>query len=64
MSYSYSNYKVLTNKAELPTLVDGKTAREVTSLTADPEKLSIASYNVENFSAQTPDAKVRKLQNR
>ena len=52
VSYGYSNYKVLTNKAELPTLVEGNTAREVTSLKADPEKLSIASYNIENFSAQ------------
>ena len=61
VSYGYSNYKVLTNKDELPTLVSGTTAREVTSLTADPEKLSIASYNVENFSAKTSDAKVEKI---
>ena len=61
VSYGYSNYKVLTKKEELPTLVSGITAREVTSLTADPEKLSIASYNVENFSAKTSDAKVEKI---
>lgn len=61
VSYSYSNFKVLTNKAELPTLVDGKVAREITSLPAEQEKLSIASYNIENFSAQTPDAKIEKI---
>lgn len=61
VSYSYSNYKVLTNKAGLPLLVDGNTAREVTTLPDDSEKLSIASYNIENFSAQTPDSKVQKI---
>ncbi len=61
VSYGFSNYKVLTNKDQLPTLVEGNTAREVTSLPADPDKLSIASYNIENFSAQTPDSKVQKI---
>lgn len=61
VSYSFSNYKILTNKDQLPALVDGKTAREVTSLKKDHKKLSIASYNVENFSTKTPDSKVQKI---
>ncbi|MGE8080449.1 endonuclease [Peribacillus loiseleuriae] len=61
VSYSFSNYKILTNKDQLPNLVDGKTTREVTALKEDSQKLSIASYNVENFSTQTPDSKVKNI---
>ncbi|UQD53527.1 endonuclease [Bacillus methanolicus] len=61
VSYSYSNYKVLSKKADLPPLIEGSTTRETTTITPDPEKLTIASYNVENFSAKTDDAKVTKL---
>ncbi|EIJ80388.1 Endonuclease/exonuclease/phosphatase [Bacillus methanolicus PB1] len=61
VSYSFSNYKVLSKKADLPPLIEGATARETTTITRDPEKLTIASYNVENFSAETDDAKATKL---
>ncbi|STO13745.1 Endonuclease YhcR precursor [[Flavobacterium] thermophilum] len=61
VSYSFSNYKVLSNKSDLPKLIEGTTVRETTTITPDPEKLTIASYNVENFSAKTDDAKVTKL---
>ncbi len=61
VSYNYSNYKVLTDKNELPELVKGETTRDTTTISADSEKLTIASYNVENFSSKTDDAKVTKL---
>lgn len=61
VSYGYSNYKVLTNKNQLPNLVEGNTVREVTSLEVDPDQLLVASYNVENFSTKTPDSKVQKI---
>ncbi|CAH0234316.1 Extracellular ribonuclease [Peribacillus sp. Bi96] len=61
ISYGYSNYRVLTNKNQLPTLKDGGTAREVTFLEKDSDKLSIASYNIENFSTQTANAKVETI---
>ncbi|SFE00337.1 hypothetical protein SAMN05428981_10360 [Bacillus sp. OV194] len=51
MSYSFSNYKVLTNKDQLPTFVEGKTKPETTKLRGKHKKLTIASFNVENFSA-------------
>ncbi|MCK6256459.1 DUF6359 domain-containing protein [Fictibacillus sp. KIGAM418] len=51
MSYSFSNYKVLTNKDQLPTFVECKTKRETTKLLGKNKKLTIASFNVENFSA-------------
>ncbi|MFD2683182.1 chitobiase/beta-hexosaminidase C-terminal domain-containing protein [Bacillus seohaeanensis] len=61
VSYNYSNYKVLTDKNELPELVKGETTRDTTTISADSGKLTIASYNVENFSSKTDDAKVTKL---
>jgi uncharacterized protein len=64
ISYGYSNYKVLTQKSALPTLVEGPLQREVATFTKADDKLTIASYNVENFSANTantPDEKVTKL---
>jgi predicted extracellular nuclease len=61
VSYSFSNFKVLSKKSDLPKLIEGTTTRETTTITPDPEKLTIASYNVENFSAKTDDKKVTKL---
>lgn len=51
----------MTDKAQLPALKDGGTAREVTSLEKDADKLSIASYNIENFSTQTANSKVETI---
>ncbi|WP_257985810.1 chitobiase/beta-hexosaminidase C-terminal domain-containing protein [Bacillus sp. M6-12] len=61
VSYGYSNYKVLSNKTDLPALVEGSNTRETTTIAAAADKLTIASYNVENFSTKTPDTKVTKL---
>ncbi|MFE4708160.1 endonuclease [Peribacillus simplex] len=61
ISYGYSNYRVVTDKAQLPALKDGGTAREVTSLEKDADKLTIASYNIENFSTQTANSKVETI---
>lgn len=51
MSYGFSNYKVLTKTEDLPPFVEGKTKRETTKLKGENKKLTIASFNVENFSA-------------
>ncbi|UYZ21811.1 chitobiase/beta-hexosaminidase C-terminal domain-containing protein [Mesobacillus jeotgali] len=61
MSYGYSNYKLLTNKANLPELVAGSNEREITSIVPAADKLTVASYNVENFSPKVDAAKVTKL---
>lgn len=61
MSYGYSNYKVLTKKSTLPPLEDGKNAREITSIVPADGKLTVASYNVENFSPKVDPAKVTRL---
>ncbi|PYF07575.1 chitobiase/beta-hexosaminidase C-terminal domain-containing protein [Ureibacillus chungkukjangi] len=61
MSYGYSYYQVLSNKENLPALIDGGNQRETTSITPVEDKLTVASYNVENFSPKAKDEKVTKL---
>ncbi len=61
MSYGYSYYQVLSNKEELPQLVEGPNERETTTITAKEDKLTVASYNVENFSTKANAEKVSKL---
>ncbi|WP_051428324.1 chitobiase/beta-hexosaminidase C-terminal domain-containing protein [Bacillus sp. J33] len=60
VSYGYSNYKVLPND-DLPELIEGPNEREVTELTQKENKLTIASYNVENFSPKVDEEKVEGL---
>lgn len=64
VSYGFGIYKVLTRMNQLPALVDGGLKPEATTIVPDPEKLLVASYNIENFSAnpsRTSDSKVRRL---
>lgn len=63
VNYGYSNFKVMTQQSSLPTLteLDTNTLRVPTSIVPADDKLTIATYNVENFSASTPDAKVTKI---
>ncbi|MGT2666100.1 endonuclease/exonuclease/phosphatase family protein [Streptococcus rifensis] len=62
--YSYTNYKVLVDNDSLPTFNDGGLLPEKTSIIKNDQKLSIASYNIENFSANkesTSDEKVTRI---
>ncbi|MEH7345424.1 endonuclease [Bacillus sp. JJ1532] len=61
VSYGFSNYKILSDRVALPPLVEGYNVREITPIIFDENKLTIASYNVENFSTKTDDSKVTKL---
>lgn len=65
VSYSYGNYKVFVDDSQkMPVLIDGHLAPEKTHLQKDLSKLSIASYNIENFSANpssTKDEKVKRI---
>lgn len=47
MSYDYSNYKVITGS--LPDITASSNTREVTSLVNSADKLTAASFNIENF---------------
>lgn len=61
MSYGYSYYQVLADKDDLPELIEGPNERETTTITPAENKLTVASYNVENFSTKTHDGKVTRL---
>jgi uncharacterized protein len=61
VNYGYSNYKVMAQESTLPTLTETPILREPTSIIPADDKLTIATYNVENFSAETPDTKVTKI---
>lgn len=63
VTYSYSMYKVYLPKNSVK-IKDGKLAREKTTIKASKDKLTIASYNIENFSANkasTSDEKVQRI---
>ncbi|WP_370458037.1 chitobiase/beta-hexosaminidase C-terminal domain-containing protein [Thalassobacillus sp. CUG 92003] len=60
VNYDYSNYKIRPI-GDLPATEDGGTERDVTDIEANEDELSIASYNVENFSAETDEEKVNKI---
>ncbi len=51
VSYSFSNFKILTKAADLPKLVERERTNEVTSIQKEEDKLTIAGYNIENFAA-------------
>ncbi|MBD3107741.1 endonuclease [Bacillus sp. AGMB 02131] len=60
MSYSNSNFKVLLS-GNLPQIQEGATKQEITSIEKVDDQLTIATYNIENFSATTSAAKVTKI---
>jgi len=56
-------YRLNTNKV-FPTVTKANNVQEVTHITPAADKLTVAAYNIENFSnntANTPDAKVEKI---
>lgn len=64
ISYSYTNYKLIVDNKALESYQDGGLKPEVSTIVKDPEKLTIASYNIENFSANksgTSDQKVTRI---
>ncbi|WP_108669390.1 DUF6359 domain-containing protein [Peribacillus acanthi] len=63
MSYSFSNYKLLVDTTSMPSLTVKDIEKDRLNFEKIDSKLTIASYNVENFSAKTPDEKVEKIAN-
>lgn len=62
IGYGSSIFRLITKEATLPKLMGtDKVNREVTKITPAEDKLTIASYNVENFSTKTSDEKVTKI---
>ncbi|MBD1379914.1 5'-nucleotidase C-terminal domain-containing protein [Metabacillus arenae] len=62
MSYDYGTYKLYRDTSEeLPELIDGGLKQENTTIEKDEDKLSVATYNMENFSAKSPSSKVENI---
>ncbi|WP_233786147.1 S-layer homology domain-containing protein [Planococcus halotolerans] len=64
MGYGFGNYKLWTEKENLPAFVQGDTVPEETWITAAEDKLTVAAYNMENFSADpnhTTNEKAEKI---
>lgn len=51
VSYTFSNFKILTKAADLPELIERERTNEVTTIQKEEDKLTIAGYNIENFVA-------------
>lgn len=60
MGYDSSNFKLFTTEA-LPELVTNAHKDDVTHIKVDENKLTVATYNIENFSAATPVDKTKGL---
>ncbi|GKW45359.1 S-layer homology domain-containing protein [Planococcus sp. NCCP-2050] len=62
LGYGFGNYKIWAVESDLPALVDGGTAPEQTWIKKQEDKLTVASYNVENFSADSNHTSNSKAQ--
>ncbi|MCM3668115.1 5'-nucleotidase C-terminal domain-containing protein [Mesobacillus maritimus] len=51
VTYTFQNFKILTDKNSLPKLIESDYKPEVAELAKDEDKLSIATYNMENYHA-------------
>lgn len=51
VSYTFSNFKILTKADDLPDLVERERSNEVTTIQKEEDKLTVAAYNIENFVA-------------
>ena len=64
LGYGFGNFKLWTDEASLPPITRTEKPVVITDIEPTEEKLTVASYNVENFSTNqenTPDEKVEKI---
>ncbi|WP_438448042.1 5'-nucleotidase C-terminal domain-containing protein [Gorillibacterium sp. sgz5001074] len=61
IGYNNGNYKVIPPLGGLPTIQQGTFQQETTTLVQDAGKLTIASYNVENFNPGVGAEKINKI---
>ena len=61
VSYGFSNYRIFSDRASLPELKEGSLKQEKTKFKEHAKKLTVAAYNVENFSPKESVEKTTKL---
>lgn len=62
LAYGFGNYQVWTDTAAVPAIVDGGTVPETTWIENAEDKLTVSTYNVENFSADPSHTSNEKAQ--
>ncbi|MUV37248.1 Endonuclease YhcR [Lentibacillus sp. JNUCC-1] len=64
VNYGYGNYKVYSNLDEVKSVFkEGNTEPQKTTITKEADKLTVASYNVENFSNNKSETPPKKAEN-
>jgi 2',3'-cyclic-nucleotide 2'-phosphodiesterase / 3'-nucleotidase / 5'-nucleotidase len=64
LTYASAGYQLVTNKSTLPSIIKSNLKQEATHILPVEDKLTVASYNIENFSnntANTSDDKVARI---
>lgn len=64
MGYGFGNFKLWTEESSLPPITRIEKPKVITNIGPKEDKLTVASYNVENFSTNkenTPDEKVARI---
>ncbi|HSJ37752.1 MAG TPA: DUF6359 domain-containing protein, partial [Planococcus sp. (in: firmicutes)] len=64
LGYGFGNYQIWTESADLPEIVDGGVEPEETWIQNAEDKLTVSTYNVENYSADpnhTSNAKAQRI---
>ncbi|RAM52047.1 MAG: hypothetical protein C6Y22_08425 [Hapalosiphonaceae cyanobacterium JJU2] len=62
IDYSFGNFKLL-NTSSLPSVISGNLTRETTTITASEDKLTVATFNVENLDPGDGSDKFTSLAN-
>jgi predicted extracellular nuclease len=57
LDYDFGNFRIDIAPGALPALVSGNLPKEVTTLTGDSSRLTVATFNVENLAPSDPQSK-------
>ncbi|WP_281889228.1 5'-nucleotidase C-terminal domain-containing protein [Paenibacillus sp. YYML68] len=61
IGYNFGNYKVIPAQNSLPAIQSSTVQQETSTITKDDNKLTVATYNIENFYPGVGDVKINKL---
>ncbi|MFS0726920.1 5'-nucleotidase C-terminal domain-containing protein [Paenibacillus sp. 1P07SE] len=61
IGYNFGNFKVIPPNGSLPAVELSEFERETTTIEIDEDKLTLATYNIENFYPGVPEPKLRTI---